>query len=80
MKVLKIYNRIKEVRKKIGLTQTELAEIMGKSPTFISLIESGKRKVTLENFLIIMNILHHDVVVEPNENCHLYMKLKPKRK
>lgn len=46
-----INERLKELRLKKGLTQTELGEYLGVSKCAISLYESGKRNPSLENIL-----------------------------
>lgn len=43
-----IGNRIKQVRTKKGITQEELAEMLGVSPEYCSKIECGKTKINLE--------------------------------
>ena len=45
--------RIKFWRQQRNLTQEQLAEIVGVTPRFISLIEIGKRRVSLESLLSI---------------------------
>jgi len=50
--------KIKSFRKKKRFSQKELAEKLGKSSsTFINLIESGKRRVSLENLIMIADAL-----------------------
>jgi transcriptional regulator with XRE-family HTH domain len=61
-KYIEIGKRIKEAREKEELTQAELASQLGySSPTFISLIEDGKRKVRIDDLEKIGKILHRDV-------------------
>lgn len=38
-----MYNRISLIRKNAGMTQDKLAEVLGLTKNFISLIETGKR-------------------------------------
>jgi len=45
---MKTGERIKELRKKRGLNQSELAEIVKSSTTMISMIEANKSKPTIE--------------------------------
>jgi len=45
---LKIGTTIKEIRKKKGINQKEFAKLLGKTPTYISLIESDKKKPSLK--------------------------------
>ena len=40
-------------RRKAGLTQTELASLIGKDQKFISLIERGQRRVDVLEFYVI---------------------------
>ena len=52
-----IGKRIKFARKKKGLTQEVLAEIIDKSPSYISYIETGKKQLSLETLVNIANTL-----------------------
>lgn len=57
-----IGNRIKEARERAGLLQSDLAKKVGfASPTAISLIENGERKVNAEVLGKIADSLHVDV-------------------
>jgi len=57
-----IGNRIKEAREEAGLLQSDLAKKVGfASPTAISLIENGERKVNAEVLGNIADALHVDV-------------------
>lgn len=50
--------RIREAREELELSQSELAEEVGyASPTAISLIESGQRKVSIEDLERISDVL-----------------------
>ena len=40
-----------EARRKSGLTQVQLAELVGKDQTFISIIERGQRRVDVLEFV-----------------------------
>lgn len=44
----KLGQNIKKLRKELGFTQEKLSESTGLSPNFICLLESGKRKPSLE--------------------------------
>lgn len=44
-------------RRKVGLTQTELANLIGKDQKFISLIERGQRRVDVLEFYVIAKAL-----------------------
>lgn len=54
---------LKILRLQKGLLQKELAEQIGVDPSFISLVENGKSKTTLEIYNKIMNILDGDYIV-----------------
>jgi transcriptional regulator with XRE-family HTH domain len=61
-KYVEIGVRIKKAREGEELTQADLANQLGySSPTFISLIEDGKRKVRIDDLEKIGKILHRDV-------------------
>lgn len=53
----KIGARIQAARKKKGLSQETLAEYIDKSPTYISMLERGKRSAKLKTFVKIINVL-----------------------
>lgn len=53
--------RIKEMRKKAGLTQAELAEKLGISPDGMSSIERGKNGVSVDLFGYIAEVLGSSV-------------------
>lgn len=40
--------KLQKVRKSVGITQEKLSELTGISTTFIGLVETGKRKPSLE--------------------------------
>lgn len=57
-----IGQKIKEAREAAGKSQKDLAEILGfESATAISLIESGERKVKVEDLEKITEFLHKDI-------------------
>ena len=61
-KYIEIGARIKEARENEDLTQTDLARKLNyKSPTAISLIEAGERRVQISDLEQIAKILHRDV-------------------
>ncbi len=57
-----IGSRIKEARESAEMSQKELAQLLGyESATAVSLIESGSRKVSIEDLETIANALHLDI-------------------
>lgn len=70
-------HRIKECRKKKALTQEQIAEVLDISVSFISRIERGSVKVSLETLARIANVLEVspcyfiDGVIKANDE---YMK------
>ena len=59
---LLIGNRIKTARKAKGLSQSELSELIDKSVGYMSYIETGSKKPSLENLIQIANAL--DVTID----------------
>ena len=53
-----IGKRIKEHRQRRNLTQEMLAELIEVSPGYISLVETGRKKASLETLLSISNVLN----------------------
>ncbi|NGM49372.1 helix-turn-helix transcriptional regulator [Caulobacter sp. 602-2] len=49
-----------EARKRSGLTQTEVAELVGKDQTFISLIERSQRRVDVLEFIVLARAMKQD--------------------
>ena len=50
--------RIKVNRKKRGLSQNTLSEMINKSPTYLSYIEGGVKSMSLETFVDLVNALN----------------------
>ena len=55
---------IRERRKELGYTQTELADFSGCGLTFISALERGKKTAELEKTLQVVNTLGIDLLFE----------------
>jgi transcriptional regulator with XRE-family HTH domain len=49
---------LKTARKKANLTQTQLADLCGLERAFISMLERGARKPSLESFMVIAKELN----------------------
>lgn len=56
-----IGKRIFQCRKKLGLTQEELAELADVTPQFVSFAESGKRAMRVDNIVKLASALHVSV-------------------
>ena len=54
---VQIGKHIGEIRKRRGLSQQKLSEIIDKSPTYISYIEGGLKCMSLDTFVSIANAL-----------------------
>jgi len=52
-----IGQRIREIRKHKQLSQAVLSELIDKSPTYVSYIESGSKSMSLDTFVQIANAL-----------------------
>jgi len=48
---------IKDTRQTLGLTQAEVAERLGVSPSYISAVEAGRRNLTLGQLVNIANAM-----------------------
>ena len=65
--VMKDYRMIfKKKRKKMGLNQDEMADLLGISQSFVSGIENGKKNPSLEIFFMICDIL--EIELFPDED------------
>lgn len=49
--------RIKDIRKKKGMSQAQLSELIDKTPTYVSYIETGIKSPSLETLIMIANAL-----------------------
>ena len=68
--------KIKVKRKKLGITQANLAKKLIISPTYLNLMESGKRKIDLDLLLKIANELNVDVSdISKKTDTNLYQNL-----
>ena len=54
---LQIGHKIKSKRRKLGILQTDLAKKLSISPSYLNLIESGKRKISVDLLLKLANEL-----------------------
>ena len=54
---VQIGKHIGEIRKRRGLSQQKLSEIIDKSPTYLSYIEGGLKCMSLDTFVSIANAL-----------------------
>ncbi len=57
----------------LGLTQKELAERMGCSQQYISLILKGKENLTLETVSRLEGVLDTDLLIHPENHVHRYV-------
>ena len=55
--LLEVGNRIKEFRKRAGLTQAKLAELTDMSINYVGLIERGKRSAAVDTLYRISKVL-----------------------
>ena len=65
---------IKEERKKLGLTQTELGALANSGINFISQLESGKRSVRLDKLLVVLNVLGLEIHIARGKNSIVIAK------
>jgi len=58
---LQIGHKIKSKRRKLGIAQAELAKKISISPSYLNLIESGKRKISVDLLLKVANELNIEI-------------------
>ena len=66
-----IGQKVKVFRKKKGLSQLKLAELIDRSPTYVSYIESGLKSMSLETFVFLTNALNvtaDELLIDSLEN------------
>ena len=71
-----IGHKIKGKRKKLGITQADLSKKLSISPTYLNLMESGKRKIDLDHLVKISKELNVDVSdISKKTDTNLYQNL-----
>ena len=71
-----IGSKIKAKRRKLGITQANLSKKLLISPTYLNLMESGKRKIDLDLLSKIANELNVDVSdISKKTDTNLYQNL-----
>jgi transcriptional regulator with XRE-family HTH domain len=55
---ISIGRKIKSIRKKKGFSQLKLSELVDRSPTYISYIESGIKSMSLDTLVLLSNALN----------------------
>ena len=71
-----IANKVKAKRRKLGITQANLSEKLSISPSYLNLMESGKRKINLDLLLKMANELNVDVSdISKKTDTNLYQNL-----
>ena len=73
---LQIGHKIKSKRKKIGITQADLSKKLSISPSYLNLMESGRRKINVDLLLKMANELNVDVSdISKKTDTNLYQNL-----
>ena len=62
-----LITELRKARKKKGMTQSELAHLVGLPQSHISDIEQGKIDLRLSTFIQIARILDHEVILIPRQ-------------
>ncbi len=55
---ISIGQKIKAIRKRKGLSQLTLSQLIGRSPTYVSYIEGGIKSMSLDTFILLVNALN----------------------
>ncbi len=50
--------RVRKFRRKMGLSQNEFSELIGRSTTFLSYVENGAKKMSIETFAEVAHALN----------------------
>ena len=73
---LQIGHKIKTKRKKLGITQADLSKKLSISPTYLNLMESGKRKINVDLLLKIADELNVNISdISKKTDTSLYQNL-----
>ena len=73
---LQIGHKIKTKRRKLGITQADFSKRLHISPTYLNLMESGKRKINMDLLLKIANELNVDISdISKKADTNLYQNL-----
>ena len=73
---LQIGSKIKTKRRKLGITQADLSKKLSISPSYLNLMESGKRKINVDLLLKMANELNVDVSdISKKTDTNLYQNL-----
>ena len=73
---MQIGYKIKTKRRKLGITQADLSKKLSISPSYLNLMESGKRKINLDLLLKIANELNVDISdISKKTDTNLYQNL-----
>ena len=71
-----IGHKIKTKRRKMGITQADLAKKLSISPSYLNLIESGKRKVNVDLLLKLASELNIEISdISKKTDTNLYQNL-----
>ena len=73
---LQIGYKIRAKRRKLGITQASLAKKLSISPSYLNLIESGKRKINVNLLLKVANELNIEIAdISKKTDTNLYQNL-----
>ena len=73
---LQIGHKIRTKRRKAGVTQADLSKKLSISPSYLNLIESGKRKVSVDILLKLSNELNIEISdISKKTDTNLYQNL-----
>ena len=73
---LQIGHKIKTKRRKLGITQIELSKKLTISPSYLNLIESGKRKINVDLLIKLANELNFEISdISKKADTNLYQNL-----
>ncbi len=73
---LQISNQVSEILGKKGLTQKDLARLLGKHESEISKVLSGLHNITLKTITKIETVLNEDIIMTTSEASRTYKKIE----
>jgi len=71
-------NRFSDIRKKLGLSQAQLAAMLGMTPGNVSHIETGRQILTLDNAVALVGVCRNSGLSVGLDDIFIYPETTPK--
>jgi len=81
MDKMQLAQRIRELRKRLGISQQKLADLIGVSRPIISQIESGERKISIDELVMLAKVFNSSVesLLDFKKEPEVVLSQSPKR-